>query len=124
MKSRRPVNHNPFKYKFPITALVSIGHRISGILIFIAIPFALSALSSIKSSPESFAELSLMISGFGGLLLWAFLGALFYHLLAGIRHLIMDFGYGETMQVAKITAWILILLELVLLIMIGVFLWA
>ena len=124
MKSRRPVNHNPFKYKFPITALVSIGHRISGILIFIAIPFALSALSSIKGSPESFAELSLMISGFGGLILWAFLGALFYHLLAGIRHLIMDFGYGETIQVAKITAWILILLELVLLIIVGVFLWA
>ena len=124
MKSRRPVNHNPFKYKFPITALVSIGHRISGILIFIAIPFALSALSSIKGSPESFAELSLMISGFGGLILWAFLGALFYHLLAGIRHLIMDFGYGETKQVAKITAWILILLELVLLIIVGVFLWA
>jgi len=65
-----------------------------------------------------------MISGLGGLLVWAFLGALFYHLLAGIRHLIMDFGYGETKQVAKITAWILILLELVLLITVGVFLWA
>ena len=124
MTVKRPVNHNPFKYKFPITALVSIGHRISGILIFIAIPFALSALSSIKGSPESFAALSLMISGLGGLLVWAFLGALFYHLLAGIRHLIMDFGYGETKQVAKTTAWILILLELVLLITIGVFLWA
>ena len=124
MQSTRPVNHNPFKYKFPITALVSIGHRISGIVLFIAIPFALSALSDIKASQESFAALSTTISGFAGVIVLAFLGALFYHLMAGIRHLIMDFGYGETMRIAKITAWILIVLELVLLITVGVLIWA
>ena len=119
----RPVNHNPLNYKFPITAIASIGHRISGVLLFIAIPFALAALPSLKGTEENFNQLASSVSGMGGVLLWLFLGALFYHLLAGIRHLIMDCGIGETIQVAKVTAWGLLLCEALLLIAIGVLIW-
>ena len=112
------------RYHFPVPAIVSILHRISGVLLFIAIPFLLWALDFSLKSPAHFqALLSCLSSSWGHLILWGFLAALFFHVIAGVKHLIMDLGIGESLQVARRSAWLIVILQLVMMIVMGVWLW-
>ena len=108
-KNKRPVNLNLMSFKFPPTALVSIGHRISGVVLFLAIPVLLYILDQAFLSPNHFTQFLLMVSQniIVKIIVWLTLLAIIYHLLAGTRHLIMDMGYGESFKVARITALIL-----------------
>jgi succinate dehydrogenase / fumarate reductase cytochrome b subunit len=54
---------------------------------------------------------------------WGFLAALLYHLLAGLRHLIMDLGFAETLSSAKITALTVFILFGLGVMSLGVWLW-
>ena len=51
--------------------------------------------------------------------LWAYLATLFYHALAGIRHLIMDLGFGESRSTARIMSWAVIFISFVFVIVLG-----
>lgn len=105
-------------------AIVSILHRVSGVLLFIFIPFVLYFLQQSLSSAQSFEHLNILLSApWMVFLLWVFLSALAYHLLAGIRHLLMDFGFGEGLSCARKSAYFLIFLEVVAVVLLGVWLW-
>ena len=54
------------------------------------------------------------------LLIFGFLAALFYHSLAGIRHLFMDLGFGETLVSARRSAWFVLLLAVIIIVALGV----
>lgn len=99
MKQQRPVNLDLTTFRFPLTSYASILHRASGFIVFLAIPIFLAALGLSLESPQGYAKLaSWGDSFFCRLILGGMAGALFYHLVAGIRHLIMDMGFWETLE--------------------------
>lgn len=86
-------------FKWPITALASITHRVAGAVLFVGVAFMLYALDLSLASEEGFESLrAMMVSPFGKFVTWALLSALAYHFVAGIKHLLMDTGLGETLE--------------------------
>ena len=102
--SHRPVNINLIKIKLPISALTSITHRLAGMYIFfITFPLSVFLFYLSISSSESFLNLTNTLIGsfyistfvaFSYLVLW-------YHILTGVRHLIMDMHIGESLEASK-----------------------
>jgi succinate dehydrogenase / fumarate reductase, cytochrome b subunit len=124
VKNRRPVYLDVTKYKFPNTAIVSILHRISGVILFLYVPFLLWSLDKSLSSGEHFQE---FINSFDKVVMklsmLIFFAALIFHLVAGIRHLIMDMGIGETKRGGRLGANIVFIISALLIIMAGIWLW-
>lgn len=76
------------------------------------------------SSEEGFAEVQEILSGgFVKLVIWGLLSALLYHLVAGVRHLVMDMGIGETLEGGKQGSKIVIAVSAVLILLAGVWVW-
>jgi succinate dehydrogenase / fumarate reductase cytochrome b subunit len=105
-------------------AIVSILHRISGVLLFLGAPVMLYFLQRSLHSVTAFDELMVLLNHpFWKLFNWFFLSALLYHLLAGIRHMIMDFGFGETLLASRRSAVLLLALVVVGVLGLGVWIW-
>lgn len=120
----RPVHLDLTKMKFPPMAIISIMHRISGVLLFLLLPFVLYLLHASLQSQGSFLQLQLFVAlPFVKLLMWVLICAVCLHFLAGIRHMLMDCGLGESLQIARVTAYLIIALEIVAMIFVGVWLW-
>lgn len=124
MKQERPVNLNLFKFRFPVMAIVSVLHRITGVIIFLFIPALLYVLHSSLISQETFSGLRKDLDyPLSKIILLILLASAIYHLFAGIRHLVMDFGVGESKTAGRITAWFVIAVSVIVVIFIGVWLW-
>lgn len=120
----RPKNLNLFNMRIPITAIVSIMHRISGILLFFLIPFILFILRESLISEVNFI---LIKSYFSMILvkifLLIFLSLLIYHVFAGWRHILMDYGFYEFKDGGFYTSKIVLLLFVLFFLITGVFIW-
>lgn len=118
---KRPVNLSIPSIHFPVTAVVSILHRISGLLLILAFGAFLYTLHFSLASPHDFekviAALQRPSCKFG---IWIFLSALAYHSCAGIRHLIMDLGIGESLKGGVLGAKISLICSVVLILVAGV----
>lgn len=124
VNKERPVNLDLATIHFPITAIVSILHRISGFALFVGIAFLLWGLGASLESPESFESLKECLSGFfAKLIIWAILAALIYHLFAGCKHLLMDIGVGETFETSTVGAKIVLAASVVCILLAGVWIW-
>ena len=125
MKTDRPVNINPLTdYGWPFTALVSITNRVLGIVLFAGMAFALYLLDMALSSEQGFAEASMLIKGTPVKLVVLFLiFALTYHLVAGIKHLLLDFHIGDTFEAAQVGSGIVVASSILITGVIGVNLW-
>lgn len=124
MNKQRPVNLDLTTIKLPLMALTSITHRVTGIVLFLSLPLMLWALDLSLSGQAGFDELKGMLAApFCKLVVIAILAALMYHLVAGIRHLIMDLGYGETKEGSVTGSRIVIVVALVLIAAVGVLVW-
>lgn len=120
----RPVNLNLFTIKFPIPAIVSILHRVSGVLLFLFIPIVLWALQISLGSADDFQSLVAFLSApLSKFLIWIFLSSLVYHLIAGVRHLIQDFGFCESLTMGRLSAKIVLIVSILVAIGIGIWLW-
>ena len=120
MNDKRPVNLDLSTIKFPVTAIASITHRVTGVAIFLALPILLWMLDRSLASPESFADLKeLMTSPLVKLVVWAILAVLLYHLVAGIRHLVMDAGVGESLKGGRRGAKLVFIISVVLILLVG-----
>ncbi len=105
-------------------AIASILHRISGLALFFLFPIVLYYLELSLATPASFMNLQSILGGVGAkLILWAFGAALIYHLLAGIRHLIMDAGYGEHLEAGRKSAVFVIIAAIILTLLLGFWIW-
>ena len=124
MNKKRPVNLALTTLRFPPMAMVSIGHRISGILLFIFLPFLIYLLHESLISADSFAATHVLL-GHPGVrcLLWVIGAATLFHLVAGIRHLLMDFGFGESLNAGRKSAYAVFILSAILSVFLGVWLW-
>jgi succinate dehydrogenase / fumarate reductase cytochrome b subunit len=124
VNSQRPVNLDLRTIKLPITAYTSILHRISGVILFLGIAVLLFALDKSLGSEDGFAEVqAYLASPLVKLIIWGLLSALLYHLVAGIRHLIMDTGVGETLKGGKLGSQIVLVVSVILIVLAGVWIW-
>ncbi|WP_035482123.1 succinate dehydrogenase cytochrome b556 subunit [Gallaecimonas xiamenensis] len=124
VKKQRPVNLQLTTISFPITAIASILHRVSGVIMFFAVAILLWMLAQSLSSEAGFASVkAMMTGGFAKFILWGILTALAYHLVGGIRHLIMDMGYWEELPSGKASAAVAFVITLILSVLAGVWLW-
>jgi succinate dehydrogenase / fumarate reductase cytochrome b subunit len=124
VNSQRPVNLDLRTIKLPITAYTSILHRVSGVILFLGIVVMLYALDKSLASEEGFAEVqACLTSPLAKLIVWGLLSALLYHLVAGVRHLIMDMGVGESLEGGKLGSKIVLAVSAVVIVLAGVWIW-
>lgn len=123
-EKQRPVNLDLQTIRFPITAIASILHRVSGVITFVAVGILLWLLGT-SLFPEGFEQASaIMGSFFVKFIMWGILTALAYHVVVGIRHMMMDFGYlEETFEAGKRSAKISFVITVVLSLLAGVLVW-
>ena len=120
--SNNPLSPHLQIYRWHISSLLSITHRISGLinlLALILIFFWLIVLSLGESNYELF--LFIINSFFGKFILIGFSWSMIFHLLSGIRHLAWDLGYGFEIKTANISGVVVIISSLVLTIIFWLF---
>jgi succinate dehydrogenase / fumarate reductase cytochrome b subunit len=119
----RPKNLNFFTLRFPLTAIASILHRISGFVLFLFIPLILWCFSFSLDD----AGYDMVRDGFGTgymkILIWMILAPFCYHLVAGIRHLLSDVHVGNTREGGKVAAMFVFGISALLIIMVGIWIW-
>lgn len=125
LHNKRPKHLNLFKIKQPLPAVVSILHRISGVLLFFpGIPLLLCSLQMLLQSPQSFEALlnylHYPIAKLVALLsLWFFL----HHVCAGIRHLFLDLHIGVALPQARASSKLVFVAGFILTMLMGLMLW-
>jgi succinate dehydrogenase / fumarate reductase cytochrome b subunit len=105
MPVSRPVYLDLHRMHLPLTGWVSILHRLSGALLFLLLPLGVWALDISLRSEAAFGELAALLGQpwgklFSIMLFWAFI----HHVLAGLRHLVMDAHLGVDLKTARATA--------------------
>lgn len=122
MNDKRPVNLALGTMQFPPPMIVSLLHRISGFALFGLVPFVLWAWQQSLASPEAYAALTgSVIFTLAAIIT---LAGTVYHTLAGIRHLVADAGVGESLPAARASAVVTLGLSAVLIVALGVWVWA
>lgn len=124
MNKHRPKHLALHLIKLPLPGFVSVLHRISGLLLFLALPLLLLMLQYSLRSIETYTQLlavlahplvKLMLLG----VLWAFL----HHFCAGLRYLAIDLDYGVKLAQARASSKAVLAVSLVLTVLLGAKLW-
>ncbi|AXQ16314.1 MULTISPECIES: succinate dehydrogenase cytochrome b556 subunit [Shewanella] len=124
VKKQRPVHLDLQTIRFPATAIVSILHRVSGVIMLFAVGILLWLLNASLASAESFQGVQSLLDNFVvKFILWGILTALAYHLLGGLRHLVMDTGRWEELPSGKASAKAVFVLTAVFSVLAGIWVW-
>lgn len=124
MKDNRPVNLDFRTFNLPLPALTSIIHRASGGFLFFGMGLLLYLLDKSLQSESGFNQVTALFDSLWvKLITWAVVAALLYHLIAGIKHLIMDLGIGETLEGGMLGSKIILALSAVSIVLAGIWLW-
>lgn len=124
MNKQRPVNLNLFTMHFPLPAIISILHRISGVVLYLLIPLALWALSLSLSSEDGFQVINEhLTSPLGKFFLWVFLTPFLFHLVAGLRHLLLDLNVGVEKKSGWFASLMVAIIAAILFILAGIYVW-
>lgn len=104
-KKDRPKNLNLLSVKFPMSAIMSVGHRAAGILLFLLLPYSLYLLQISLTNEAGFALVKAEIQGpvvklLGLIVIWS----LAHHFFAGIRFFLLDLDIGIEKNMAQKTA--------------------
>ena len=119
-KQTRPIFLELLQIRQPIVAIISITHRITGVLLFLVLPLFLYSLELSLESPEGFESAKGMWSTLpmrllAVLVLWWFV----HHLLAGLRFLLIDIDIGLTKTAAVRSGWAVLVFGLITLLIAG-----
>ena len=91
--TNRPTSPHLQVYKLPLTGIISITHRMTGVLLSVGLIFFVCIVSSVAGGAATYAAMQELISVWlVRLIYWGFIYALFFHLCHGVRHLIWDAG--------------------------------
>ena len=113
--SKNPISPHLHIYRWHISSLLSITHRISGVINLVALFLVFFWLIVLSLGENNYVLfLSVINSFFGKFILIGFTWSMSFHLLSGIRHLAWDLGYGFEIKTANISGIIVILLSLIL----------
>ena len=111
----RPLSPHLQIYRWQISSVLSILHRITGIALSVGSLLLVYWIIAAAVGPEAFAQAQGLIgSVIGRLLLFGWTYALFFHLANGIRHLFWDMGWGFELKTMSITGWAVVILALLL----------
>ena len=109
MENKEPLSPHIQIYKWHISSLVAISHRITGIINIIAITFICLLASLLVFGQNSYEMINLfLISKIGKFFILGITWSFCFQVLSEIRHLIMDLGYGFELKTTKITGLIVI----------------
>jgi len=109
----RPLSPHLQVYRPQVTSVLSIAHRMTGVVLAFAALLLTYWLASAAYGPESFARAQvLMESWIGRLVLFGFTFSLFYHLCNGVRHLGWDMGWGFDLVKLRLTGVVVIIASL------------
>jgi len=102
-----PVYLNLFRIRFPVGAVTSLAHRLSGMLMVASLPLLIFLLDISLQGPEGFSRaVNYLQTGWlragSAVIAWS----LFHHLLSGIRFLLIDMGHGVSLPLARRSAWL------------------
>lgn len=104
--------------------MASIAHRLTGVGLFAGFAWLLYLLDLALDAPAGFDRAAAMLAGaVGKLALLLVLALLAYHLLAGIRHLLLDMHIGDTLQAARRGSWLVFGLAAAAVLALGAWLW-
>jgi succinate dehydrogenase / fumarate reductase cytochrome b subunit len=105
----RPLSPHLSIYRWPITMVLSILHRMTGVAMSVGLVVLAAWLMQAAAGPEAYLGFTIAMSGFAGKLLlvaWSF--AFFFHAANGVRHLVWDTGRGLEKRQADRSAWLVI----------------
>ena len=112
---RNPTSPHLQIYRLPLTALLSITHRATGVFMSIGVLLLIWVLAALAAGPESYAPAQTFLqSWFGQLILFGLTFSLFFHFCNGIRHLFWDVGMGFELETADKTAKLVVVVSIIL----------
>lgn len=124
MRAKRPVNLDLSTIRQPLAAISSILHRISGVIVFFGIAGLLCLLDVSLASEADFDSVqAAALSPVVRFLLWGVLSALAYHSVAGVKHLLLDLGLGESREGGPRGAQLVFVVSAILIVLLGVWVW-
>ena len=104
-QKNRPVFLDLRQIKMPLAALVSIGHRISGVFLFLVLPYSIYLFDLSLSSEQGFADVvQCLTSPLIRFVLFLMIWGILHHLFSGVRFLLLDIDIGLTKELAKKSA--------------------
>ena len=112
---QRPLSPHLDIYKKQITSVLSITHRLTGVVLAIGALLVAAWLVCVASDADCFTWCQHIIaSWFGKLALFVFSASLIYHLLNGVRHLLWDIGWGMDIATVEKTGYLVVVLSVIL----------
>jgi succinate dehydrogenase / fumarate reductase cytochrome b subunit len=110
MENKNPISPHIQIYNWHISSLVSISHRVTGIINFFTVTLIGIWVASLLLGKESYVLTNLFLSSYVGKfvclgVIWSFT----FQMLSEIRHLIMDLGYGFEQKTTKVTGLIVLI---------------
>jgi succinate dehydrogenase / fumarate reductase cytochrome b subunit len=106
MAHHRPLSPHLQVYRLPLTAVLSILHRITGVALAAGTLLLAWLLLAAAAGPEAYASAhGFVVSWVGQALLFGWTFALFLHFANGVRHLVWDSGYGFELPTVDRTAY-------------------
>ena len=124
MKTERPVYLSLTQFGWPLTAIASITHRVTGVVLVAGIGYLLWLAAMALESSAGFANAAALLSKpLHKLVLLAVIAALLYHLFAGVKHIFMDFHVGASFAAAKTRSIVVFVLTGAAVIAVGAWLW-
>lgn len=124
MNKQRPIHLALHLIKLPLPGIVSILHRISGLMLFFALPLLLLMLQYSLASIETYTQLMAVLANpLLKLLLLGLLWAFLHHFCAGLRFLAIDMHYVRNLAQARNSSKVVMVVSLVLTVLIGIKLW-
>ena len=125
LNDKRPVYLNLLKIRLPIMGMVSFAHRISGVLLFLAIPLSVYMLHLSTTSSAGFDEmLRLFDMPIVKLINTGLLWSVTHHLFAGIRFLLIDADIGVEKHIAIRSAWSVVAAEVIVFLCLLCWIWS
>jgi len=121
---QRPVYLNLLQIRLPRGGLVSFVHRVTGVLLVLAIPLFIYLLQLLNGGAEGFSQAWFLLHSTPGKIIASLTGwVLIQHSLSGIRHLMMDMGVSYDLNIARFTASAVFVISFLLIILTGAWIW-
>ena len=109
MEKNNPISPHLQIYRWHISSLVSISHRITGIINFVAFILICIWVSMLLLGESNYSSIEIFFSSiFGKFITLGLTWSFSFQILSEIRHLIMDMGYGFELKMTKISGLLVI----------------